>query len=59
MKECVLTSEDLAAISGGGWDWEGFFTGLNWALGIGCGTTGNPVVCGTWLASQAVDALVV
>jgi hypothetical protein len=41
----VLNDAELVSIAGGS-GWDDFLAGLGWTLGVGCGTTLNPAVCG-------------
>jgi len=49
----LLHDVELVAVSGGS-DWGDFLSGLGWTLGVGCGVTLNPAVCGAAVVVSGV-----
>ena len=50
----LISDVETISISGGD-GWDDFLAGLGWTLGIGCGVTANPAVCGAAVVVAAVN----
>ena len=50
----LLHDVELMSVSGGS-GWGDFLSGLGWTLGIGCGVTLNPAVCGAAVVVSGVS----